>query len=133
MPMPGLLRRRGPTSDADIRRHSFFVGDPSSTERVAGRASEQIPRKPRTSDFLLPPNASTPAVNEPPSRTIDIVDRPISPPIQDETSKHRRFSMLRFRYASDSQLSIKARQQADAAAAPPVPHRWCPFLYYPSR
>ncbi|CAN8095735.1 unnamed protein product [Discula destructiva] len=54
----------------------------------------------------------------------DQLDRPDSPPIQDETPKHKRFSMLRFRNASDSQLSARAKRQALAHAdesAPPVP------------
>ncbi|OLN97513.1 Protein transport protein sec73 [Colletotrichum chlorophyti] len=45
--------------------------------------------------------------------------RPDSPPIQEETPKHRRFSILRFRNASDSQLSLRAKQQAEKP--PPVP------------
>ncbi|KAF5497056.1 Protein transport protein sec73 [Colletotrichum siamense] len=45
--------------------------------------------------------------------------RPDTPPIQDETPKHRRFSILRFRNASDSQLSLRAKQQAEKP--PPVP------------
>ncbi|TIC90498.1 hypothetical protein CH35J_011624 [Colletotrichum higginsianum] len=40
-------------------------------------------------------------------------DRPNTPPVQEETPKHRRFSMLRFRNASDSQLSLRAKQQAE--------------------
>ncbi|KAB5575796.1 hypothetical protein GE09DRAFT_1169644 [Coniochaeta sp. 2T2.1] len=51
----------------------------------------------------------------------DLFARPESPPIQDETPKHRRFSMLRFRNASDSQLSTRARQQAAAEKPPPLP------------
>ncbi|OAA64553.1 guanyl-nucleotide exchange factor [Niveomyces insectorum RCEF 264] len=51
---------------------------------------------------------------------------PESPLVQEETSKHRRFSLLRFRNASDSQLSTRARQhalaQAEAEDIPPVPH-----------
>lgn len=58
-------------------------------------------------------------------RVRDPIDRPDSPPIQDETPKHRRFSMLRFRNASDSQLSARAKKQAlahvDESAPPPVP------------
>lgn len=41
----------------------------------------------------------------------DLFDRSISPPIQPESNKHRRFSMLRFRNASDSQLSARIKQQ----------------------
>lgn len=52
----------------------------------------------------------------------DPLERPDSPPVQDETPKHRRFSMLRFRNASDSQLSARAKRQAQAdESAPPVP------------
>ncbi|KAF2086503.1 hypothetical protein K490DRAFT_44119 [Saccharata proteae CBS 121410] len=54
--------------------------------------------------------------------------RPPSPPIQEHTPQTRRFSMLRFRHASDPQLSAKAKEHAAAAAAaaaaegtPPVP------------
>lgn len=51
--------------------------------------------------------------------------RPDSPPIQEQTPKHRRFSLLRFRNASDPQLAARARQhaQADAEAIPPMPNR----------
>lgn len=52
----------------------------------------------------------------------DPFDRPESPPMQEETNKHRRFSMLRFRNASDSQLSARLKQQQQAAEkAPPMP------------
>lgn len=47
--------------------------------------------------------------------------RPDTPPVQRETNKHRRFSVLRFRNASDSQLSLRAKQQAEKP--PPVPRR----------
>ncbi|KAK1594059.1 Sec7 domain-containing protein [Colletotrichum navitas] len=43
----------------------------------------------------------------------DLDTRPDTPPIQDETTKHRRFSILRFRNASDSQLSLRVKQQAE--------------------
>jgi hypothetical protein len=126
----GLLRRRGPSSDADIRRHSLYAGDPSASsasDTPAVRDSNQIHRKTSASSLLSPSNASMPAIVEP---FEEPENRSVSPPMQEESSKHRRFSMLKFRYASDSQLNTKARQQADAAAAPPVPKRGfpsCPF------
>jgi hypothetical protein len=46
--------------------------------------------------------------------------RPESPPIQPATPRTARFSMLRWRHASDSQLSTKARIQAEQDI-PPVP------------
>ncbi|RYP77918.1 hypothetical protein DL770_006997 [Monosporascus sp. CRB-9-2] len=47
-------------------------------------------------------------------------DGPESPPVQEETSKHYRFSMLRSRTASDSQLSTRSRLQ-QAEKPPPMP------------
>ncbi|KAI9702589.1 MAG: hypothetical protein M1836_001069 [Candelina mexicana] len=47
------------------------------------------------------------------------------PPAQDGTSKQRRFSMLKFRNASDPHLFARAKQQAaatEAPAVPPIPH-----------
>ncbi|KAG9376778.1 SEC7 domain protein [Pyrenophora tritici-repentis] len=45
-----------------------------------------------------------------------------SPPVQQHTPNTRRFSLMRFRHASDSQLSIKAKEHAQADEdAPPVP------------
>ncbi|RMZ66992.1 transport sec73 [Pyrenophora seminiperda CCB06] len=49
---------------------------------------------------------------------------PPSPPVQQQTPNTRRFSLMRFRHASDSQLSTKAKEQAaadDDEDAPPVP------------
>ncbi|KAI1320738.1 hypothetical protein F5Y16DRAFT_389652 [Xylariaceae sp. FL0255] len=51
----------------------------------------------------------------------DPYQRPDSPPVQDETPRHRRFSMLRFRNASDSQLSAKWRQHQQPEKPPPMP------------
>ncbi|KAF3760231.1 hypothetical protein M406DRAFT_343373 [Cryphonectria parasitica EP155] len=68
-------------------------------------------------------NGSTPSIPAPPV-TPPHDNRPDSPPIQDENTKHKRFSMLRFRNASDSQLSARAKKQAHAHAdesAPPLP------------
>lgn len=48
-------------------------------------------------------------------------ESPPSPPIQDSTPNTRRFSLLRFRHASDSQLNTKAKEQAARDQAPPVP------------
>jgi hypothetical protein len=117
----GLLRRHGPASDVNVRRHSLFAGDASLPhDMLEPRVSEQLHRKPSASSLLSPPDDSTSAMNETSHRSRD---RPASPPVQDENPKHRRFSMLKFRHASDSQLSTRARQQANAAAAPPVPRR----------
>ncbi|PMD18155.1 hypothetical protein NA56DRAFT_691212 [Hyaloscypha hepaticicola] len=125
--MPGLLRRRGPASDAELRRHSFYSADWTSTPSASldGRASEQIPRRPSAAEFLSPESARegppvTRTSAEGGTESVDL-ERSVSPPVQEENHKHRRFSMLKFRHASDSQLSTRARQQAQTASTPPVP------------
>ncbi|PNY28027.1 Protein transport protein sec73 [Tolypocladium capitatum] len=55
------------------------------------------------------------------SESESAASRPDTPPVHQETNKHRRFSVLRFRNASDSQLSLRAKQQAEKP--PPVPRR----------
>ncbi|KAF7935288.1 uncharacterized protein EAE97_008195 [Botrytis byssoidea] len=132
-----LLRRRAAASDAEMRRHSFFPVDSNTlnpildTELPDGRASEQMPRRPSPGDF--PSNAaepgtmtSLPMLVRPATDYPAALQRSGSPPIQEETSKHRRFSMLRFRHASDSQLSTRSRLQAQSSIAedaPPIPQR----------
>jgi hypothetical protein len=110
--MQGLLRRRGPSSDAELRRHSFYSADSLSNPTVQvhdGRASEQIPRRPSAAEFLSPasalggPSATRTSAGSP----VEPADRSVSPPVQEENQKHRRFSMLKFRHASDSQLSTR--------------------------
>ena len=47
---------------------------------------------------------------------------PASPPVQRLGSNQRRFSVLKFRHASDSQLSVRAKRQAEnTPPMPPVP------------
>lgn len=135
--LPGLLRRRGQTSEADLnRRHSFFMTPEQSTKmeapKVSPRHSEQLPR---TENLLDPQNdappasspaaqASTPAViiSSPPEQK-GVEERPVSPPVQPQSTMQKRFSMLKFRNASESQLAAKARAQASITDAPPVPMR----------
>lgn len=135
--LPGLLRRRGQASEADLnRRHSFFMTPEQSNKmeapKVSPRHSEQLPRTEKLleSENKTPPasspaaQASTPAVviSSPPEQK-EADERPVSPPVQQQSIKQKRFSMLKFRNASDSQLAAKARAQAATADAPPVPTR----------
>lgn len=87
-----------------------FLSPESANHRLESGATPQDSDSRRLS---ADPNAET----DRPSQ--DSYDRPESPPIQDETPRHRRFSMLRFRNASDSQLSTRWRQQQQAAEKPP--------------
>ncbi|RAL59557.1 hypothetical protein DID88_006550 [Monilinia fructigena] len=134
--MPLLRRRRAAASDAEMRRHSFFPTDSNTLNPILdsdlpdGRASEQMPRRPSPGDFQSPAEPETtlaplPMLNRPSTDYPKALERLDTPPIQEETSKHRRFYMLRFRHASDSQLSTRSRLQAQNAAvaqdAPPMP------------
>jgi len=127
----GLLRRKGQGSDMDIRRHSFYSGASVSNPTVMadGRASEQIPRRPSAAEFLSPVSA-VPELSV--TRTsgengVEEETRSSSPPVQEQTPKHHRFSMLKFRHASDSQLATRARLHAQNNSQPPIPRRKNPI------
>ncbi|PVI06328.1 hypothetical protein DM02DRAFT_679819 [Periconia macrospinosa] len=124
MPLRPLRPNR---SEKDLQRRNSTL-DPSALFRRSDKsrnkssdhlnpdharlAQSQDGGRPPSSD--LAPQTSWPA-------TVDINDenRPPSPPVQEHTPMTRRFSLMRFRHASDSQLSLKAKEQA--ADAPPVP------------
>ncbi|KAI0124422.1 hypothetical protein BJ170DRAFT_586062 [Xylariales sp. AK1849] len=118
-------------SETDMRRHTVI--DPASASGSASlsAAKQSAPRKSLAEDFLSPENGESSSVesNMPSISTSmsvgrpseDPFDRPESPPVQEETPKHRRFSMLRFRNASDSQLSMRTKQQRQAQTLPPMP------------
>lgn len=126
MPAFGLLRRREQLSDQDLRRTNSLLQPEHNAGLADGRASEQIPRKSSPSALLSPSSAANPINPESsspapgPRQSLESAERT---PLQAQTQKHRRFSMLKFRHASDSQLSTRARQQAEAAAIPPMPNR----------
>ncbi|KAK7419985.1 hypothetical protein QQX98_002991 [Neonectria punicea] len=94
-------------SETDMRRHTLFA--PSSPTMDA---PPTLPLPGLVSDHEGEPVTLQPTRNS-------TISRPDSPPIQEETSKHRRFSVLRFRNASDSQLSLRAKQQSEKP--PPIP------------
>ncbi|QSZ37752.1 hypothetical protein DSL72_008851 [Monilinia vaccinii-corymbosi] len=140
--MPLLRRRAAAASDAEMRRHSFFAPDSNTLNPILdsdlpdGRASEQMPRRPSHGEFesFAEPETLAPLamLDRPSMDSPKALQRSGSPPIQEETSKHRRFYMLRFRHASDSQLSTRSRLQAQNASAaedaPPMPQRkYSPF------
>ncbi|CAJ2507983.1 Uu.00g091690.m01.CDS01 [Anthostomella pinea] len=135
--MPFLRRRGVMASENDMRRHTTLI-DPESVKQPL--------RKPQAEAFLSPgapsdadqgeadvlyhaPEGSqsstntmaAPATPTPARESEDPFDRPESPPIQEQTPKHRRFSMLRFRNASDSQLSTRLKQHQQAEKPPPMP------------
>jgi hypothetical protein len=138
--MPFLRRRGIVASESDMRRHTFPESLSTTEQLPASTASTDLPTLFSPPDGpSMPPVPAVPAT--PPGDSLsssihatrsgdDLLRRPESPPIQEETSKHHRFSLLRFRTASDSQLAAKAKLHA-AAERPPVPRRTC-ILFTPS-
>ncbi|KAL6900275.1 hypothetical protein GGI43DRAFT_42321 [Trichoderma evansii] len=123
--MPFLRRRGIMASETDMRRHNV---------PFAPQAADDVPELPL--QVKLPEEATEPepepefepepepepesSKSRPQSRESDTsLDRPITPPVQPQSNKHRRFSVLRFRNASDSQLSLRVKQAAEKP--PPVP------------
>ena len=128
--MTGLLRRRGgQPSDPDMRRHTFYAADSTSTPALPhreSRASEQIPR----SSDLLAPSSGAPVITRTSADNMTRLEESAGSPVQEDNTntntKFHRFSMIRSRHASDSHLSTRARLQAQADA-PAVPHRVFPI------
>ncbi|GKT48836.1 protein transport protein SEC73 [Colletotrichum spaethianum] len=88
------------------------------SEEPRGSVSASI-REPQSTLLAVPVQLDGDAEESVEQNPDDPDARPDTPPIQEETPKHRRFSILRFRNASDSQLSLRAKQQAEKP--PPVP------------
>ncbi|KAJ0117664.1 protein transport protein sec73 [Diaporthe amygdali] len=150
--MPFLRNKRGtPASESELRRSALDpdqAQDPKEPPLRSTTSNIDLPQlqllrfdsNTSADADAAPANGSTPAIPAPPVTpphdspstsaaenalsvpVRDPIERPDSPPIQDETPKHRRFSMLRFRNASDSQLSARAKKQGHVdESAPPVP------------
>ncbi|KAI3400170.1 hypothetical protein diail_4055 [Diaporthe ilicicola] len=117
---------RPTTSNIDLPRLQLLRFDSNNSADAdadaapANGSTPAIPAPPVTPPHDSPSTSAAENALSVPLR--DPIERPDSPPIQDETPKHRRFSMLRFRNASDSQLSARAKKQVHVdESAPPVP------------
>ncbi|KAF2203492.1 hypothetical protein GQ43DRAFT_259877 [Delitschia confertaspora ATCC 74209] len=113
MPLRGLRSNR---SDRDLKRRStldpaglFNRGEKNSEFH---HSTEHLDRIAVSEDGGRPTSSDVPRQSMAPS--IELA--PPSPPIQEHTPNTRRFSVMRFRHASDSQLSVRAKEQA-----PPMP------------
>lgn len=119
--MPFLRRRGNMASETDIRRHATFNvprpsnddGDDDDYEAAPSSSSAAQPVVAGDSYSLSQPDTHQ---SEPPEPS---PEPPTSEP--ERQNKRRPFSILRYRNASDSQLSLRAKQQAEAP--PPVPRR----------
>lgn len=117
--MPLLSLRPG-HPDRDLRRRSIV--EPYNLFRH----QEQLPPSSSSTDYL-PQRRDAPSNDGVTSDLAESVedeapaaDAPPSPPVQKQTANHRRFSMLRFRHASDPQLSYNAKHDHDEPV-PPLP------------
>jgi hypothetical protein len=140
-----FLRRRGSNmgSESDMRRRTSLdslalpkQGPPkagSTTDLPALTAVEEDPAPSVPAPLSTPPDdRPSTSYSHAASTVVDPTDRPALLPTAEEASRYRRFSMLRFRNASDSQLAAKAKQQAAAEQRPPLPRGafLCDFALY---
>lgn len=115
--MPFLRRRGIMASETDMRRHTAAFAPPAADD------VPELPLQVQPPDDEEADAVPEPVIERPQSResVTSLDDRPTTPPVQQQSNKHRRFSVLRFRNASDSQLSLRVKQAAEKP--PPVPRR----------
>ncbi|KAK5995840.1 Protein transport protein sec73 [Cladobotryum mycophilum] len=106
--MPFLRRRGNMVSETDMRRHTNVSAPPISEDKDTPNLPNQSQQSSDDTETLSQQESRESATS-----------RPSTPPVQHQTNKHRRFSVLRFRNASDSQLSLRVKQLAEKP--PPVP------------
>jgi hypothetical protein len=144
-----FLRRRGNnnmSSETDVRRHTFFESSASGDITPALSSQPFQNNHEGAGEFFHSPPCHDLPRDSTASRLEDHREshaesrpdiegqgesRPDTPPIQDENSKHHRFSVLRFRNASDSQLSLRVKQQSEQT--PPVPRRKSSYMLFVAR
>ena len=124
MPLLGLrpvdpeqeFRRRSTLDLTNLFRHNGQQRQASSSTTNLQTESN---RKPKTTGTVRNSDSGDEKTEENDNTADNEPESPGSPPIQRLTSNHNRFSKLKFRHASDSQLSVKAKRQAEHT--PPVP------------
>ena len=117
--MPWSRLRVNRSSDGSLRRHSTI--DPiqlrgQSVNDFAHEANAMVMNVIPTPE--PPPTAQ--GLAEPTNVSVDgaSIVRPSSPALRERNPRQQRFSMLKFRHASDSQLSKTAREQANRPTHP---------------
>lgn len=118
-------------SEKDLKRRStldpaglFKRGDRERLNKSAEHLADT--RHAASEDGGARPQSSSRVDDSRGDWTVTDENRPPTPPVQEHTPLTRRFSLMRFRHASDSQLSARAKEHAAQAAqaaddAPPVP------------
>ncbi len=119
--MPWSRLRVNRPTDGGLRRHSTI--DPTQL-RIASENYDAHDANTMLTDPLQ--TSDPPPIVQEPVETVEALTdgafmaRPSSPAVRDRIPRQQRFSMLRFRHASDSQLSKTARDQANMFT-PPMP------------
>ncbi|KAJ6784885.1 hypothetical protein PWT90_00905 [Aphanocladium album] len=107
--MPFLRRRGNPASESDTRQHDAS----SKNDKGADKSTTPAPSDGEATDHG---DQAAATIQTPRDST---TSRPDTSHHNDDLNRQKRFSVLRFRNASDSQLSLKAKQQAEQL--PPLP------------
>ena len=126
MPPWNRLRSERP-SEKDLRRRTVFENVPPDIDSSKSTQREEAPftsppstpqrRVRRTRDSVV----SLSAVHDPPSIFEPSLPVLEVPEAREKAPKQHRFSLLKFRHASDSQLSKTAKEHAETI--PPLPSR----------
>lgn len=117
--MPWSRLRVARPSDTVLRRHSTL--DPANINNDGAQEMSKSHDGPMDSLSHVRSASPSPLRNsiDPAGAANDASfgERPPSPPLPN--ARQQRFSILKFRHASDSQLSRTAKEQAQAASSPP--------------
>lgn len=111
--MPFLRRRGNPALESDTRQQADSARSDKDADKSAAATSPD-------GDAAELDEYATATAQTPRDST---TSRPDTSHNQDDASRQKRFSVMRFRNASDSQLSLKAKQQAEQL--PPLPSSTC--------
>ena len=123
--MPSWMRSLSEKrSEKDLRRRTIFnyaqpEAPPSPGAEVLDDQAASVQESPRRNRRIRDSVVSLSAVNEPISSFAQSPPLLAVPEMHRTPSKNHRFSLLKFRHASDSHLSKTAKEQADQT--PPVP------------
>lgn len=108
------------------RRSVLDMVSTQNPDAASHRSDHDDQTPPASATTLLPPTSPRPtseyamAASRLSSTTLS-ADRPVSPPVQPENARTKRFSMLKFRNFSESHLSTRAKLDAAKEEAPPMP------------
>ena len=120
-----FLRHRGNLASETESGHTTSVPAELGPSAESDARHHEVPSK------APAPAQSLNHSSSPPTRRRDNHhphSRAESPPIQEQNQRHKRFSTLRFRNASDSQLSVRLKQQAENPPPVPTPRMCLPKL-----